>query len=50
MTCAVRRPRWYLLARRWWRDNRWAVEDGIGTLLFLALAWGAAISLLFLGA
>lgn len=49
MTCAVRRPRWYLLTRRWWRENRWAFADARDTLIFLALAWGAALSLMFLG-
>lgn len=50
MTCAVRRPRWYLLARRWWREQSWLVRDMIETAVFLALAWGGALSLLFLGA
>lgn len=46
---AVRRPRWWLLARRWYRLNRWALADGLNTLAFLAVAWGAALALLFLG-
>lgn len=47
---AVRRPRWWLLGRRWYRLNRWRVADGLNTAAFLALMWGAAFLVYHLGA
>jgi hypothetical protein len=46
---AVRRPRRYLLARRWWRANAWLVVDLIDTAAVLLCTGAIAFLLLLIG-
>lgn len=46
---AIRRPRWYLLARLWWRYNRLAMADHLNVAAFLFVALALAGSLYYQG-